>query len=336
MAKKTTKKKTKKSTQKTPAKTSTGKTEHIAQLHEESLGGHIPGPEKVSPLKEVRELPKKELGKYQKIKERLLLKTTLGNKEKRKIAMDMLERYTGHRVDQFQQQIILTNFHYYIERFNEINPDSEHTIGSAFQASSSKKSGVTIVEFGIGSAMAALVMELCTVIEPKAVLFLGMCGAVHRSLKVGDFILPIAAIRDEGVSKHFMPPQVPALPTFKVQKFVSQVLVENDLDYRTGAIHSTDLRFWEFDEKFKENLIQEKVLAVEMETAALYVTALVNKVSIGSLLLVSDCPFKRGGIKTKKSARSVFSKYTDMHIEIGIQIMAEISKRGEKIRHYRW
>lgn len=290
----------------------------------------------VSALEEVQNLPKKELTQYQKVKEKLLRKTTLGNAEKRKIAIDMLERYTGHRIDQFQTQIILTNFHYYIERFNQILPDAEHTKGSAFEASSSKDCKVTIIEFGIGSAMAALIMELCTVIQPKAVLFLGMCGAVHSSLKVGDFILPIAAIRAEGVSTHFMPPQVPALPTFKVQKFVSEVLVENGLDYRTGAIHSTDLRFWEFDEKFKENLIREKVLAVEMETAALYVTALVNKVSIGSLLLVSDCPFKRGGIKTKKSAKSVFSKFTDRHIELGIEIMTDIQKHGEKIRHYRW
>ncbi len=274
--------------------------------------------------------------RYKQIKERLLKKTTYGNKEKRVIAIDMLERYTGHRIDQFQPQIILTNFHYYMERFNSLLDDHEYTKGSAFQASSSKSAKVTIIEFGIGSAMAALVMELCTVIEPRAVLFLGMCGAVHPSLNVGDFILPIAAIRAEGVSMHFMPEQVPALPTFKVQKFVSQVLVENGYDYRTGAIHSTDLRFWEFDERFKDNLMREKVLAVEMETAALYVTALVNKVSVGALLLVSDCPIKRGGIKTNKSAKSVFKKYTDIHIELGIEIMADISDRGEKIRHYRW
>ncbi len=316
MAKKTTKKTTKKRSKDT--------------------GGSKLKSTQLSSLEEVKNLPKKELNQYAKVKEKLLLKTTFGNKEKRKIALDMLERYTGHRIDQFQQQIILTNFHYYVERFNQLLPDADHTKGSAFEASSSASANVTIIEFGIGSAMAALIMELCTVVEPKAVLFLGMCGAVHRSLNVGDFILPIAAIRAEGVSTHFMPPQVPALPTFKVQKFVSQVLVENGLDYRTGAIHSTDLRFWEFDEKFKENLMREKVLAVEMETAALYVTALANKVSIGSLLLVSDCPFKRGGIKTKKSAKSVFSKYTDKHIELGIEIMADIQKRGEKIRHYRW
>ncbi len=259
-----------------------------------------------------------------------------GNEAKKLIAIDMLERYTGHSIKMFQSQIIITNFHYYIERFNSLLDDAEYTQGSAFKASSSKKARVTIIEFGIGSAMAALIGELMAVAEPRAVLFLGMCGAVHPSLKVGDFILPIASIRGEGVSAHFLPPQVPALPTFKIQKFVSQILLEHDLEYRTGTIHSTDFRFWEFDDRFKKNLIDERVLGVEMETAALFASCFVSKVNVGAVLLVSDCPMKKGGIKTKKSASEVFKKYTDIHIELGIEAMADIAERGEKIRHYTW
>jgi AMP nucleosidase len=258
------------------------------------------------------------------------------NQEKKRIAIDMLERYTGHDFEDFQQQVILTNFHYYTQRFNALLDDHCYTHGSAFKASSSKKARVTIVEFGVGSAMAALIGELLSVIQPKAVLFLGLAGAVHPSLKVGDFVLPIASIRGEGVSQHFLPPQVPALPTFKIQKFVSQILVEHKLEYRTGTIHSTDFRFWEFDERFKKNLIEERVLAVEMETAALFTVCFVSKVNIGAILLISDCPMKKNGIKTKKSAKSVFKKYTDIHIELGIEAMADIADRGEKVRHYTW
>ena len=282
---------------------------------------------------------KKELKSEESIHPRRLLelsKRIHGNSAKRLIAIDMLERYTGHEIKRFQKQIILTNFHFYVEQFNKSFDDAYHTKGSAFQASSSKKAGVTIVEFGVGSAMAALIGELISVIHPKAVLFLGLCGAVHRSLKVGDFILPIAAIRAEGVSNHFLPPQVPALPTFKVQKFVSQILVEHNYDYRTGTIHSTDFRFWEFDHRFKDNLIDERVLAVEMECAALFTTCFVSKVNIGALLLVSDCPMQKDGIKTKKSAREVFKKYTSLHIKLGIEAMQKIATRGEKIRHYTW
>ncbi|MFZ8934682.1 MAG: hypothetical protein ACO2ZP_12370, partial [Bacteriovoracaceae bacterium] len=124
-------------------------------------------------------------------------KTVRGNLEKAKIAKDMLERYTGHKFKDFQQQIILTNFHYYVERFNEIVPDPIYTQGSAFKASSSKKEQVTIIEFGVGSAMAALIGDLMSDVGTRAVLFLGLAGAVHRSLEVGDFVLPIASIRAE-------------------------------------------------------------------------------------------------------------------------------------------
>ena len=200
----------------------------------------------------------------------------------------------------------------------------------------SKSTNVSIVDFSIGSPTAALIIELLASVDPKAVLLLGLCGGLHRSLKVGDFIVPTAAIRDEGASRHFMPSTVPALPTFKIQKFISQIIIENGMDYRTGVVHTTDYRFWEFDQKFKAQLYDERALAIEMESATLFVAGFASKVPIGALLLVSDLPLMRGGIKTKKSANAVFRKFTDLHLEIGIKAMSEIAERGEHIRHYKW
>jgi AMP nucleosidase len=260
---------------------------------------------------------------------------TFNNERKHKIAVDMLERYTGSDLAQFNKQIILTNFDYYIERF-KVMPGTVATKGSAMNAAHNEEKNVSIIDFSIGSPNAALIIELLSVVNPNAVLFLGMCGGLHRSLKVGDFVLPMAAIRDEGASKHFMPPQVPALPTFKVQKFVSQIIVEKGLDYRTGVVHTTDYRFWEFNERFKDDLYEERALAIEMECATLFIGGFASKVPIGAILLVSDTPLKRGGIKTKQSARKVFRKYTDLHLDIGIKAMSEIADRGEQIRHYKW
>lgn len=257
------------------------------------------------------------------------------NPRKQKIAADMLERYTGSELKRFRKHIILTNFDYYLERFHTLCGD-ERTKGSAMEVVHSDKADVSIVDFSIGSPMAALVIELLSTINPRAVLFLGMCGGLHRSLKVGDFILPTACVRDEGVSRHFMPPQVPALPTFKIQKFISQIVMEKGLDYRTGVVHTTDYRFWEFDDEFKAQLYAERALAIEMESATLFVAGFASKVPIGALLLVSDLPLKRGGIKTMKSAKRVFRQYTDIHLEVGIKAMSEIASRGEHIRHYKW
>lgn len=257
------------------------------------------------------------------------------NKAKKAIASDMLERYTGSRLSKFKKQIILTNFDYYLQRFKILGEATPY-VGSMMNVSHSNAFNVSMIDFSIGAPPAALIIELISVVEPKAVLFLGMTGGLHRSLTVGDFILPIAAIRDEGASQHFMPPQVPALPTFKIQKFVSQMLVEKKLDYRTGVVHTTDYRFWEFDEKFKKRLYDERVIGIDMECASLFIAGFASKVPIGALLLVSDLPLKRKGIKTKKSASKVFRKFTDIHLEMGIKSMSDIAKRGEHIRHYRW
>ncbi len=258
------------------------------------------------------------------------------NPDKWRIGREVLERYTGTAAEGFQRQILLTNFEYYMERFSALCPDARTTRGSAMTVKHSPAKGVSLVNFSVGSPVAALIIEVLATAEPKATLFLGMAGGLHRSLEVGDFILPTAAIRDEGASKHFMPPQVPALPTFKVQKFVSQIVVERELDYRTGVVHSTDYRFWEFDDRFKQQLYEERALAIDMETATLFSVGFASKVPIGALLLVSDLPLKRGGIKTRDSARAVFHEYTDLHIEVGIEAMSQIAERGEHIRHYRW
>lgn len=257
------------------------------------------------------------------------------SKAKRFIARDMLERYTGSPIQSFRKQVILTNFDYYLKRFTILG-DGKKSYGSAMRVSHSSKLDVTMIDFRIGAPPAALISELVSVVQPKAVLFLGMCGGLHPSLKVGDFILPMAAIRDEGASKHYMPPQVPALPTFKIQKFVSQILFEKGYDYRTGVIHTTDYRFWEFDQEFRDKLRSERVIGIDMECASLFVAGFACKVPMGALLLVSDLPLKRRGIKTKKSAKSVFSRFTDVHLAIGIKSMSEIAERGEHIRHYRW
>ncbi len=258
------------------------------------------------------------------------------NPEKWEIGRQILERYTGTPPEGMQKQVLLTNFEYYSERFGRMSDDVVTTRGSTMTARHSEKLGVSLINFSVGSPVAALIIEVLATAEPKATLFLGMCGGLHRSLKVGDFVLPTAAIRDEGASKHFMPPQVPALPTFKVQKFVSQIIVEKGFDYRTGVVHTTDTRFWEFNEEFKQLLYDERALAIDMETATLFSVGFASKVPIGALLLVSDLPLKRGGIKTRDSANSVFRRFTDLHIEIGIEAMSEIAKRGEHIRHYRW
>ena len=257
------------------------------------------------------------------------------NPEKQKVARGILERYTGASAKEFNSYVILTNFHRYMDVFAEQFKGTKYE-GSAMSVVHSPQIGVSMIDFKIGAPTAALIIEALSVIDPQAVLFLGMCGGLHRSLRIGDFILPMAAIRDEGVSKHFLPVEVPSLPTFKIQKFVSQMLVDAGLDYRTGVVHTTDYRFWEFNDGFKRTLYEERAIAIDMECAALFSVGFASKVPIGALLLVSDLPLRKGGIKTQDSSKSDFDKFAEKHIDIGINSMCEIQEKGEHIRHYRW
>ena len=196
--------------------------------------------------------------------------------------------------------------------------------------------GLSIVNFGIGSANAATIMDLLSARAPKGVLFLGKCGGLKPSTEIGHFILPIAAIRGEGTSDDYYPPQVPALPSFKLHKFISQKIVDRELDYRTGVVYTTNRRLWEHDTAFLERLHQMTCIAIDMETATLFIVGHHNEISRGALLLVSDVPITPDGVKTEESDRQVTETWVQTHLDLGIDAMSEIDLRGEEIRHFRY
>ena len=196
--------------------------------------------------------------------------------------------------------------------------------------------GLSIINFGIGSANAATIMDLLSARQPKGVLFLGKCGGLKKSAEIGHFILPIAAIRGEGTSDDYFPPEVPALPSFKLHKFVSEKIVAQGYDYRTGVVYTTNRRLWEHDEEFLARLRKTTSIAIDMETATLFIVGHFNRISRGALLLVSDVPITPEGVKTEESDARVTESWSDIHLQIGIEAMTEIEDRGEAIRHFRY
>ncbi|HEX2867342.1 MAG TPA: AMP nucleosidase [Ignavibacteriales bacterium] len=254
---------------------------------------------------------------------------------KLEIAKNWLPRYTGTKIDEFGDYLLLTNFHNYVTRFAEQFNCEMRGIGRPMQTATNSQ-GLTIVNFGIGSPNAATIMDLLVARQPKGVLFLGKCGGVKHSTEIGHFILPIAAIRGEGTSGDYMPPEVPALPSFKLHKFVSEKIVEHNMDYRTGVIYTTNRRLWEWDESFKRYLEKLSVIGIDMETATVFIVGHVNEIARGALLLVSDMPMIPEGIKTEESDRKVTENYVDLHLQIGIEAMTEIGIKGEAIKHFRY
>lgn len=251
------------------------------------------------------------------------------------IAKNWLPRYTGTALEEFGDYLLLTNFHNYVKKFAEQFNCGINGVGRPMQTSTNSN-GLTIVNFGIGSANAATIMDLLVAIRPKGVLFLGKCGGLKKSTELGHFILPIAAIRGEGTSDDYLPKEVPAMPSFKLHKFVSDKIVARGLEYRTGVIYTTNRRVWEWDSKFKKYLKALNTIGIDMETATLFIVGLVNEIPRGALLLVSDMPMVAEGVKTEQSDKIVTEKYSDLHLQIGIEAMTDIEEKGEFIKHFRY
>ena len=251
------------------------------------------------------------------------------------IARNWLPRYTGMSLDQFGSYVLLTNFFNYVEQFASTYNCDIYGIGKPMQAATNDK-GLTIINFGIGSANAATIMDLLIAIDTKGVLFLGKCGGLKSSTEIGHFILPIAAIRGEGTSADYFPPEVPALPSFKLHKFVSDKIVERELEYRTGVVYTTNRRVWEHDEEFRRKLYELTCIGIDMETATIFVVGHYNEIARGALLLVSDVPITPDGVKTEESDEVVTQSWSELHLNIGIEAMTEIGKAGEKIKHFKY
>jgi len=255
-------------------------------------------------------------------------------KTKKDIVDNWLPRYTGEALENFGEYILLCNFHNYIEKFAVQN--NVPVIGKDKPMQCATANGITIINFGMGSASAATCMDLLSAIKPKAVLFLGKCGGLKTKNKVGDLILPIAAIRGEGTSNDYFPPEVPAMPSFALQKAISTTIRDFSCDYWTGTCYTTNRRVWEHDEKFKEYLESVRPMAIDMETATIFIVGFHNKIPTGALLLVSDSPMTPEGVKTAESDNKATTEFVDRHLEIGIESLKQLINKGDTVRHLRY
>ncbi len=255
-------------------------------------------------------------------------------KTKQEIVSNWLPRYTDTPLNEFGKYILLVNFEDYLTMFSKwFNAPIR---GKEKPMPNVTAEGVTLINFGMGSPNAATIMDLLSAVKPKACLFLGKCGGLKKKSKVGDLILPIAAIRGEGTSNDYYPPEVPALPAFSLQKAISTTIRDHHRDYWTGTVYTTNRRVWEHDDKFKAYLRQVRAMAIDMETATLFTTGFYNEVPTGALLLVSDQPMTPSGIKTSISDKKVTQKYLDIHLRIGIDSLKQLINKGETVKHLRF
>jgi AMP nucleosidase len=255
-------------------------------------------------------------------------------KNKKDIVENWLPRYTGLKLEDFGHYILLTNFDNYVKKFAEWHNVEVHGEDRAMRSATAE--GITIINFGMGSPNAATIMDCLTAIMPQAVLFLGKCGGLKVKNEIGDLILPIAAIRGEGTSNDYFPPEVPSLPAFALQKAISTTIRDYNQDYWSGTVYTTNRRVWEWDEDFKNYLIKIRAAAIDMETATIFSTAFYNEIPAGALLLVSDSPMTPDGVKTEASDKVVTTSYVDLHLKIGIDSLKQLINKGMTVKHLQY
>ncbi|MDD6471881.1 MAG: AMP nucleosidase [Bacteroidales bacterium] len=255
-------------------------------------------------------------------------------KTKSEIVSNWLPRYTKRPLADFSEYILLTNFNNYVDIFAE--KFGVPVLRDGVNMPSATAGGITIINFGMGSPNAAIIMDLLMAVRPKACLFLGKCGGIDKKNRIGDMILPIAAIRGEGTSNDYLPIEVPALPAFMLQRAVSSAIRDNGLDYWTGTVYTTNRRVWEHDDNFKEFLLKTRAMAVDMETATLFSCGFANHIPTGALLLVSDQPMLPEGVKTERSDAMVTSNFVQKHVEIGIESLQTIIQEKKTVKHLKF
>jgi AMP nucleosidase len=262
-----------------------------------------------------------------------LIHLTWYMKTKQEIVENWLPRYTGRALSDISQYLLLTNFDNYVSTFARwLNVPVD---GADRAMRSATADGITIINFGMGSPNAATIMDCLSAIKPKAALFLGKCGGLKKH-DIGDLILPIAAIRGEGTSNDYFPPEVPALPSFALQKAISTTIRDHNQDYWTGTVYTTNRRVWEWDEEFKAYLRKIRAMAIDMETATIFSTAFANKIPAGALLLISDQPMEPEGVKTEISDSQVTRDFVEMHLRIGIESLKQLINNGITVKHLRY
>ena len=295
-------------------------------------------------------------------------------------SLHRLRHYTGTPPERFQNFVMFTNYQFYVDEFVQLghelmaepdlvddgytafvepgdvvtprvgkaNPSGQVIAPSrlpqmpAYHLVRPDRSGITLVNIGVGPANAKTITDHVAVLRPHAWLMLGHCAGLRNTQQLGDYVLAHGYVREDHVLDEDLPLWVPIPALAEVQLALEQAVAdvtqlqgyELKRILRTGTVASTDNRDWELlpsrspfstpERRFS----QSRAVALDMESATIAANGFRFRVPYGTLLCVSDKPL-HGEIKLPGMATAFYRERVDQHLRIGIRALDIL--RGQRL-----
>jgi len=296
-------------------------------------------------------------------------------------SLHRLRHYTGTLPEHFQNFVLFTNYQFYIDEFIALgraamaDPDSEYvafvepgnvttwrTTAPGVQPASdgsspprlpqmpgyhlvrADRSGITMVNIGVGPANAKNITDHIAVLRPHAWMMLGHCAGLRNTQQLGDYVLAHGYVREDHVLDEELPLWVPIPALAEIQVALEQAVADvTGLQgaalksiLRTGTVASTDNRNWELlpNNQPQRRFSQSRAVALDMESATIAANGFRFRVPYGTLLCVSDKPL-HGEIKLPGMANHFYRERVDQHLRIGMRAVELLRQRGQDQLHSR-
>ena len=277
-------------------------------------------------------------------------------------SLHRLRHYTGTAPEHFQNFVLFTNYQFYIDEFVRLgheamaDPASEYVAfiepGSvprlpqmpAYHLVRADRSGISMVNIGVGPANAKTITDHIAVLRPHAWIMLGHCAGLRNSQQLGDYVLAHGYVREDHVLDEELPLWVPVPALAEIQVALEQAVSDvtqlrgSELKriMRTGTVASTDNRNWELlpDNGPQRRFSQSRAVALDMESATIAANGFRFRVPYGTLLCVSDKPL-HGEIKLPGMANHFYRERVDQHLRIGMRAIELLRAEGIDQLHSR-
>ena len=249
--------------------------------------------------------------------------------ERMALSIDRLEHYTGTSSCDFQRYVLLTNYAWHIEEFRRqfpdaIGPDHEGRQMPAWHFSLPDRTGITIVNIGVGPSNAKTITDHLAVLRPDLMLMIGHAGGLRNHQEIGDLVLANAFLRDDRVLDEVLPLPIPVVPNHTLNVLLLDEISRRGLRSRAGTVFTTANRNWELQyDHVAERLRLSRALAVDMESATVAANGFRYRIPVATLLAVSDKPL-HGLPKLNEQAQAFYASTRRQHVRIATDTISRV------------